>query len=236
MRPKIICHMMSSVDGRLIGDRWSNPFDGKTPDDVIAPYYTISLELEAQAWMVGRKTVQIHNFPHTFEHEGELVTDPKTFIGKQSSARVSIVLDPKGKILYENNHIEGDNIITILGEQVSEKYLAFLREQGISYLFAGADGNDIALAMEKLGSEFGMTKILLEGGGIINGTFLKEGLIDELSLTIYPGIDGLTGIPTIFESEGDKDSLPAQGQSLELISVKQLQDGVVWLYYKFHKK
>jgi hypothetical protein len=26
MRPQIVCHMMSSIDGRLIGERWSPTF------------------------------------------------------------------------------------------------------------------------------------------------------------------------------------------------------------------
>lgn len=89
--------------------------------------------------------------------------------------------------------------------------------------------------MEILGSDFGMTKILLEGGGIINGTFLKAKLIDELSLQIFPGIDGLSGMPSIFEYYGEKDEQPAKGQTLELISCKQLEDGIIWLYYKIHK-
>ena len=106
---------------------------------------------------------------------------------------------------------------------------------GISYVFAGKDGNDMAKAMDALGSEFGMRKVLLEGGGILNGTFLKGGLIDELSLMVYPGIDGLAGKPSIFEYLGKGGDLPAKGQSLELLSVEKLDDGVVWLRYKFHR-
>lgn len=60
MRPQIVCHMMSSIDGRLIGERWSPHFTGKTLDEATAPYFDISLKLQAQAWMIGRKTVEIH--------------------------------------------------------------------------------------------------------------------------------------------------------------------------------
>lgn len=28
MRPIIICHIMGSVDGRLLPSRWTSPFDG----------------------------------------------------------------------------------------------------------------------------------------------------------------------------------------------------------------
>ena len=69
----------------------------------------------------------------------------------------------------------------------------------------------------------------------MNGVFLKAGLIDELSLTVYPGIDGLKGVPTIFEYAGTTDERPADGQCLELLSATTEEGGLVWLRYRFHK-
>lgn len=74
----------------------------------------------------------------------------------------------------------------------------------------------------------------MQGGGILNGALLKEGVIDELSLVVYPGIDGLAGIPSVFEYIGSKTDCPAKGQNLQLLSVEQREYGVVWLRYKFH--
>lgn len=34
MKPKIICHIMSSVDGRLIDGRWTVPYEAGTRRDV----------------------------------------------------------------------------------------------------------------------------------------------------------------------------------------------------------
>ncbi|QLG40363.1 MULTISPECIES: dihydrofolate reductase family protein [unclassified Paenibacillus] len=36
--------------------------------------------------------------------------------------------------------------------------------------------------------------MLLEGGGVINGSFLNEGLIDEISLVFAPIMDGTSNI------------------------------------------
>ena len=127
-------------------------------------------------------------------------------------------------------------IIAVLGENVSEAYLTHLRENDISYLFAGADGHDLENAMEQIGTLFNIERIVLEGGGIVNGQFLKHGLIDEFSLMIYPGIDGLAGIHSIVEYTGNDDERPATGQSLELISADKLENGVIWLYYRVHRK
>ena len=110
-----------------------------------------------------------------------------------------------------------------------------LEEKGISYIVL-ADPTDLRSAMEIIHDRFGIKKISLQGGGIINGAMLAAGLIDELSLVMYPGIDSLTTVPSIFEYIGASDETPAAGQSLELLSADVSNHGIVWLKYKFHKK
>ena len=63
--------------------------------------------------------------------------------------------------------------------------------------------------MQTLGNVFGVKAVSLQGGGIINGAFLQSGLLDELSLVVYPGIDGAAQAPSVFEYIGD-DNLPAR--------------------------
>ena len=235
MRPKIICHMMSSVDGRLITQRYSDPYNGKTNEEVTGYYFPISDQLNGDAVLIGRTTVQEYFMPKTFKHEGlEPTSNFEIFKGRLDGSSTIIITDPKGKVFYED--YKDENFIAILSEQVSDEYLNHLRENKISYLFAGKNGENLSIAMEILGLEFGLKTILLEGGGFINGSFLKAGLIDELSLMIYPGIDGLAGIPSIFEWKGLLDEKPAEGQSLEFKFLKQLEEGIIWLYYQFHKK
>lgn len=237
MKPRIICHIMASVDGRLLPERWTPPFDGKTMGEVCQSYQSISRQLGTGAWMFGKNTLQESFFPQTFCHEGlPKAGNTVPFHGARPSERMFIVADPLGEILYTANTVRGDGIITILGEDVSEDYLAHLKEMGISFLFAGKDGKDLGLAMESLYHDFCIDSISLQGGAIINGAFLKAGLIDELSLLIYPGIDGLTGIPSIFEYAGKQNEIPAKGQSLELVDVATLDNGVVSLRYRFHKE
>ena len=91
-------------------------------------------------------------------------------------------------------------------------------------------------AMEIIHERFRINKISLQGGGIIDGAMLAAGLLDELSLVIYPGIDGLTTTsPSIFEYLGASVERPANGQTLELLSSETRSHGFVWLRYKFHK-
>ena len=75
-------------------------------------------------------------------------------------------------------------------------------------------------------------RLLLEGGGGSNGSFLRAGLIDEISVAICPAVDGSKGAPSIFDS-GDKDAgVAAPIRSMTLASSEVLEGGVVWLRYR----
>ena len=236
-RPQVICHMYTSVDGRIDTLRFSLPLGKESPEDIGGCYYTIADDFQPDAYMLGRNTVHINCFQKIYDHSNKKVaTNFETFKGTKTEPRGRIVVfDSKGTIYYDEGSVFGGNILAVLGESVSEDYLQFLREKNISYLFAGKDGRDYKLALEKLYSEFGMRKVLLEGGGIINGAFLKLHLIDEISIVLAPQIDGLSGALSVFEYKGEKDELPAQGQSLEFLNFQLKEDGCVWLTYKVHQ-
>ena len=234
MKPKVIVHMMSSVDGRLHVDRYSEQYNGKSIEQVMDHYWTAAAGLGGDAVMMGRTTLQESYFPDMFDYEKYTpAAKHTTHVARPAGGTPDIVIDTKGKTLYEGH--DEQHFITILGEGVSDEYLTHLREKKVSYLFAGADGKDLNKALEILGTEFGLKTIVLEGGAHITGSFLKAGLIDELSLMVYPSIVGLSGEPAIFEYKGGPDERPADGQMLELTSAEKAEDGIVWMHYKFHK-
>jgi riboflavin biosynthesis pyrimidine reductase len=235
MRPKIICHMMSSIDGRLIVDRWTAPAAGIKAETLRGHYDEIASRFESDGWIVGRKTMQemIEGEARTVKSSGGDLRS--TYMANRKGRDVAVSIDPHGKLHYGRDNIADDHIIAVLGEEVSDNYLAELREDGVSYLFAGPDGSDLGGALKTLGEVFGLKILLLEGGGRINGAFLKEGLIDEISLLVYPAIDGLAGIPAIFDYAGLGDELPGTGQSLRHIGTETLEGGTVWLRYRVEK-
>jgi riboflavin biosynthesis pyrimidine reductase len=245
MRPKIICHMVSSIDGRLLVSRWSQPARGEDRRTLLNMYEDTATQLQADGWLVGRKTMAdfatgddrtalmpsvASEALHT-ELRKTFVAEPVLVAG-QARRPVAIGVDPHGKLHYGPETGRGEHRIAILGEQVSDAYLTELREDGVSYLFAGPKGDDLALAMRILALEFGVQTLLLEGGGILNGAFLQAKLIDEISLLIYPGIDGMAGMPSIFEYIGADSTKPAAGLSLRHLSTETLAHGMVWLRYQ----
>ena len=110
-----------------------------------------------------------------------------------------ITLDAQGKIAWGRSDIGGDPIVVVLTERVSDAHLAGLRQDGVSYIFAGEQELDLGWALE-MNRELGLERLLLDGGGGSNGAFLRAGLIDEISLAICPAVDGAKGAPSIFDS------------------------------------
>ena len=219
---------MSSVDGRLIDGRWTAPYEAEY-GDLLKVYASIGRELNTDAWMFGKNTIRAI-FTYRFGIAGHTISsdEPAVFIGERHSKRMFIVADPEGDIYFTSPTLRGDNMLVIVGRNVTEEYLAHLREIHISYLIV-SDATNLREGLEAVGREFGIRRVS------VHGALLVERLIDELSLVVYPGIDGLSGIPSIFEYMGGAAEYPAQGQRLQLLSVSQCEHGVMWMRYKFHK-
>ncbi len=56
-RPRVICHMMSTVDGRIVGDNWGSKKKIKSFTTI---YERCHESFKSQAWMVGRVTMEKH--------------------------------------------------------------------------------------------------------------------------------------------------------------------------------
>ncbi len=224
---------MSSVDGRLLDNRWTQPFGETDKTELLKVYAAIGRELNTDAWMFGKNTVCAVFPEKSSKGNTPFSVTASVFMGERHSERMFIVSDPDGDILFTSSTLRGDNILVVLGRNVTEEYLAFLRGMRISYVVV-EDATDLHAGLEAANREFGIRSVSVQGGGILNGALLKEGVIDELSLVVYPGIDGLAGIPSVFEYIGSKTDCPAKGQNLQLLSVEQREYGVVWLRYKFH--
>jgi 5-amino-6-(5-phosphoribosylamino)uracil reductase len=231
MRPKIVCHMMSSIDGGLLPDRWTPPASGGKRDTLFRHYDVVAARFGADGWIVGRKTMQAYAKGSPRAAGGIHGAVRRPHVADRKGRNLAVALDPRGVLHYGRDDAGSDHIVAVLGENVSDAYLAELREDGVSYLFAGPEGKDLAVALEGLGETFGAKTLLLEGGGIVNGAFLKARLIDEVSLLVYPGVDGLAGSPSIFEGRGSPEDMPSAVQALRLLGAETLDDGVVWLRY-----
>lgn len=228
-RPHVICHMATSIDGRILPDRW-RPSVGNT----IGVYEKIHTQLSGDAWIVGRTTGQeFAEDDVTHPTTGE--TFPRTtWLPQRDAEGYSIVLDAHGKIAWGRSEIGGDPIVVVLTENVSDAHLAGLRSDGVGYIFAGRDAVDIPQALRILRNELGIERLLLEGGGEVNGGFLRAGVVDEVSLLVVPVVDGAKGAPSLFDSREGEDG-NADIAHMRLDSCAVLEGGVVWLRYALNE-
>jgi riboflavin biosynthesis pyrimidine reductase len=144
----------------------------------------------------------------------------------------AFALDARGRLAWETNDIGGDHVVAILSERVSDEYLAFLRERNVSYLLAGDSDIDLPLALDKIARLFGVRTLLLEGGGRINGSMLRAGLIDEVSLLVAAVADGRLGKASLFDADAPAGPAQRAGVAeLRLRSIEQRPDNIVWLRY-----
>ncbi|WP_313685034.1 RibD family protein [Pantoea sp.] len=220
MKTEIILHMMSSIDGRIVTSGWPEAFD------IGELYEDIHTQLKGDSWIVGPTTMA------EFANGAPApVTANKAFPRETWKAPGSekgpyaIALDRKGKLHLNLNSVNGDPLLYVLTESVQDDFLAELQRDGISYVFAGTDDIDLPLAVKKLSDEFAINRLLLEGGGGVNGAFLDAGLIDKISLVLLPFADGKVNSPTLFERAASAATL------LKLQSVSQLDNDVLHLMY-----
>lgn len=228
MKPRVICHMVSSVDGRTRRSRWRPRIEGGDLFEVLHE------KIGGDAWLVGRVT------GYEFSRRKDEVYPPYSgapiaranWIATRGAAAYGVVLDTKGKLVWGRSDIGGDPIVVVLTEQVSDAHLQGLRSENISYVFAGKDTIDLALALEVLNRELGIRRLLLEGGGTANGGFLRAGLVDEISIAIQPVVDGGKGVSATFDAPESADFMPAPLTAMTLKSCEVLDGGAVWLRYE----
>ena len=231
MKPYTVCHMVASVDGRILHSRW-RPQTRESGD----LFERLHGRLGGDAWLVGRVTGQEFAKANAYAAHADRTYGRDPWLARRDAQAYGVVLDAHGKIAWGRSDIGGDPIVVVLTEQVSDAHLAGLRHDGVSYFFAGERELDLAAALEFLNRELGVKRLLIEGGGGNNGSFLRAGLIDEISVAIVPVVDGSKGAPSVFDSTERESQLRAPVEQMSLESCEVLDGGAVWLRYRLRNE
>ena len=236
-RPYTVCHILTSLDGKIDGSFMSAPETAPA----LRAYSDIRGQYDCPATVYGTITMiegyaeglapvlpeQSHSLPR------------KDHVADAGAGHYIVSVDPKGTLGFRSNAIEKKSrpkahIIQVLTEQVSDRYIAYLREKDISYIFAGADGLECTAMVKKLKELFGIQRLMLAGGGVMDWSFAQEGLIDELSIVLAPVADGDRAGASLFESAGFYErEHPA---AFSLLSAERRDGGVLWLRYRKKNK
>lgn len=227
MKPHLICHMITSLDGRLDPSRWTRSPDGSRAE-WSAIYERIHQTLEGDAWMVGRVTMAEMTKADAHVPADIGTVDRPHHFAVREAASFAVALDPSGKLHFDGGTIGDDPVVVLLGHDVPDSHLAELASDGVSYLVSTGPDISLAAMLDDLGRELGIRRLILEGGAATNGAFFAAGLVDELSLLVTPALDGRSGISAIIEA--DKAGL-ADRIELSLLSCEPTGHGTLHLRY-----
>lgn len=207
MRPKVIINAAMSVDGK-IALRGGRRIKISSEEDLCRVH---QLRNKVDAILVGINTV-LKDDPRLTVKE-KFVKNPKN--------PVRVILDSKLRIPSNARVLDNMAPTIVITTESAGK-----REINAEIIRCGKHRVDLHCALEELYRR-GIKSILVEGGGTIIYSFLKEKLVDELWIFVGSIVIG-GGAPTLAEGIGaseEKDVI-----HLKLLNCEIIEGGIVLQY------
>lgn len=215
---------MSSVDGRI--DCAMTAEIDKTD-----AYYQALGQFKFDAVLEGRVSRQMHYaLLEPFKASNPAPIGEEEWHKAHSASHYEIAVDTHGSLKWPQD-ASANNLLVITDEQCPREYHEYLTKNGISWIACGKKGIDLRRSVEILAENFGVKRLGIVGGGHINGAFLQNGLLDEVSVMIGGGIDGRAGMAAVFDGISDKD-YPTTILTLNNV---ECMGNTVWLKYTVNK-
>ena len=232
-RPYIICHMVTTIDGKTLSRRWGDLPGGGSSAKL---FNTTADRLDAPSWVVGTTTMKEFALDRP-----KRLTEPKgsvpagDFVAQPDAKRLAIGVDNHAVLRFDQPDVDGDHTVILTTRQAPPAYRAHLRSVGVSYLLCGSAKVDLPRAMRTLHEAFGLERLTVQGGGTFNGSMLRAGLVDEVSQVIVPIVDGGgPGVTGFFDPPG-KPAKAAVGP-LELMSHEALAGAAQWFRWRVKQR
>jgi len=222
---------MSTIDGKITSADQTDILS----DEYFELYTQTEDQLDAHNYLLGRVTMGMFASSEQGELTASTTMQPTTedFFASQSGSTYLFGVDTTGKLRWKNNEIQLSNVakplhlVIVVTQQTPLEYLSYLQSKDISYVFAGERDIDFSLLLTKMKKIFGVEKLLLEGGGILNGSLMAQNCIDLISCLVTPTVVNQSDAPSLFENPTQSIDL----KHFHLTSVEKLAKDVVWLQY-----
>jgi len=182
-KPKIILSAAITLDGKIGQKNKHIVLSSKT--DKIRVH---KLRSKSDAILVGKNTV---------EQDDPLLT-VRYAKGKNP---IRIILDSHGTIKNNSRIIKTCKrvpTIIVTSEIISKPNLNRLRKLPVDVIICGKNQVNLTKLLPVL-SKKGIKTVLLEGGGTLNRSFLKNNLIDEMIIALTPYVLGSKNTVNLFE-------------------------------------
>lgn len=225
-RAKVIVHMHTSIDGKIDGK-----YGRQEKGQLSGEFYAQQLFRLSSANANGATTVAKYAATGTLDltpFEGAQVPY-ENWLPQIQADTWDIAFDRQGRMAWTRNYFEyggkKSRVIEVVTTQASPAYLAFLQSMEIPYIIGGDQELNLDLVLKVL-KDYGIEAISLAGGAIIDGAFLKAGLVDEISVVVTPFVSGDNAVPGIFNTNGQ-----FVNQQFKIETMQALADGGVYLRY-----
>jgi riboflavin-specific deaminase-like protein len=183
-RPKVLCNMAPSLDGKIAPAHRVGPF-------IMSRGAEDSKRMRA---LRGQADAVIIGAANLAADDPDLMPSGLRVVVTRAGERVA----PTAKMF---DPALGGEAVVAHAATMAESKRAPLRERATLVEFGPVDV-DVSRLLEWLASERGCRVVLCEGGGVLNARFLAARAIDELYLTLVPRVLGGASGPTIVAGEG----------------------------------
>ena len=181
-KPFVVCHMLASLDGKIDGDFFGSAETGPARQAYgdLRPYYQCQATVYGTTTMLGGYADGTVS-PEELQAPSSDFNPEEDYIDADGRALGNFIVsfDTKANLRFHSPTLEkkgrpAAHVIEVLTYQARPAYLAYLRRLGISYVFAGRADMSLSLLLEKLQSAFGVTRVMVAGGGVMNWSFLQK--------------------------------------------------------------
>ena len=211
-RPRVILSAAISLDGKIATRSGDSKLSSQR--DKIRVH---KLRSKFDAILVGKNTLEID--------------DPLlTVRGVKGKNPVRVILDSRATIHKNSKILRSCSkipTIIVISKMAKKKNLEKLKKFPVMVKVCGKNKINIKNLLKFL-KEKKIKNILVEGGGIINWSFVKENLVDEAIITITPYIIGGNSSATLVDGNGF--SIIAKSSRLRLKNVRRMKNEVVLHY------
>src|SRR3954468_2677647 len=175
-RPYVVLNMVATLDGRIAIDGRSGPIGDEADHELFHGFRT-----QADAVMVGAGTIRTERY-------GRIVRKPER---RERRVAEGLAADPLAIVVSGRLHLPAD--LPLLQDPHSTVVVITASPGELEPVPARVDyirGAEMRPALEQLRKEHGVRSILCEGGPGLNDSLIREGLVDELFLSLAPKLAG----------------------------------------------
>ena len=211
-RPHVIFSAAITLDGKLATRTGDSKLSSKADKNRVH-----KLRSKVDAILIGKNTAKLDD-PVLSAHNTKKKNPIRIILDSNATIKNS------SRILRTSSKIP---TIIVVGERASKNNLQRLEKLPIQIIVCGKDRINVKKLLVTLRKQ-GIKKILVEGGGEINWSFVKENLTDEIIITITPYLVG--GVTATTLVDGDGFSTIAKSVKLKLKSIKKIKNEIILHY------